>query len=117
MFLIARRIVSSPFGRSLAGIRENPIRMQALGAPVSLRLIAIYTVGASMAGIAGALLTQTSQFVALRVLSFEMSGAVLIMLILGGVGRLYGAFVGTAIYMIVQDSAAKTTPYYWYFWL
>ena len=117
MFLIARRIVFSPFGRSLAGIRENPIRMQALGAPVSVRLIAIYTVAAFMAGIAGALLTQTSQFVGLRVLSFEMSGAALIMLILGGTGRLYGAFVGTAIYMIVQDSAAKTTPYYWYFWL
>lgn len=117
MFLIARRIVFSPFGRSLAGIRENPIRMQALGAPVSVRLIAIYTVAAFMAGIAGALLTQTSQFVGLRVLSFEMSGAALIMLILGGTGRLYGAFVGTAIYMTVQDSAAKTTPYYWYFWL
>ncbi|HEX6843066.1 MAG TPA: branched-chain amino acid ABC transporter permease, partial [Stellaceae bacterium] len=93
-WLAARRLVHSPFGRSLTGIRENEARMHAIGSPVFRRRLTIYVIAAALAGIAGALLAQTTQFVALEVLSFERSGAVLIMLILGGVGRLYGAFIG-----------------------
>ena len=116
-WLAARRLVHSPFGRSLTGIRENEARMHAIGSPVFRRRLTIYVIAAALAGIAGALLAQTTQFVALEVLSFERSGAVLIMLILGGVGRLYGAFIGVPLYMILQDRFAQADPVYWNFWI
>jgi branched-chain amino acid transport system permease protein len=110
-----RRLIYSPFGASLAGIRENNVRMHAVGAPVYRRLLIVYTFSAAIAGVAGALLTQTNQFVGLNVLGFEPSGELLVMLILGGVGRLYGAFVGPLIFLIAQDFLAKQFPEYWYF--
>jgi branched-chain amino acid transport system permease protein len=113
----ARMIVHSPFGRSLTGIRENLPRMHAIGAPVLWRLVTIYAISAALAGVAGAVQAQTTQFVSLSVLSFELSGAVLIMLILGGTGRLYGAFIGTPLYMIAQDQLAQQDPVYWLFWI
>lgn len=113
----ARRIVHSPFGRSLTGIRENEARMHAIGSPVFRRRVAIYAISAVLAGVAGALLAQTTQFVALEVLSFERSGTILIMLILGGVGRLYGAFIGVPLFMILQDRFAQADPVYWDFWI
>ena len=110
-----RRIIYSPFGAMLTGIRENRARMHAVGAPVYWRLVLVYTISATMAGVAGALLTQVNQFVGLNVLGLEPSGDLLVMLILGGVGRLYGAFVGPVIYLIAQDYLAKQYPEYWYF--
>jgi branched-chain amino acid transport system permease protein len=110
---LIRRLVYSPFGASLVGIRENFVRMSAIGSPVYGRLLTIYTVSAAIAGAAGALITQTNQFVGLNVLSFESSGELLVMLILGGVGRIYGAFLGPAVYMIAQDQLAKQFPEYW----
>jgi branched-chain amino acid transport system permease protein len=116
-WLFARRLVHSSFGQSLIGIRENTARMHAIGAPVRRRLLTIYTISAALAGIAGALLTQTTEFVGLTVLGFQRSGEVLIMLVFGGVGRLYGAFVGATLYMIAQDQLAKMDPEFWYFWI
>lgn len=116
-WLAARRIVQSPFGRGLIGIRENEERMRAIGSPVFRRRLVIYAVSAALAGIAGGLMAQTTQFVALDALGFERSGVVLIMLILGGVGRLYGAFIGAPLYMILQDGFAQQDPVYWYFWI
>ncbi len=116
-WLVARQIVHSPFGRSLTGIRENVERMHAIGANVRGRLITIYTIAAVMAGIAGGLLAQTTQFAALNWLGFEASGAILIMLILGGSGRLYGAFIGVPIYMVLQDILARIDPAYWFGWI
>ena len=110
-------LVDSPFGRSLVGIRENEIRMRSLGAPVFRRVLAAYTVSAALAGIAGALSAQTTQFVALKSISFSLSAEILIMLILGGVGRLYGAFLGPAVYMVAQDAFAKGDPVFWSFWI
>jgi len=112
---IVRRIIYSPFGAMLTGIRENATRMHAIGAPVYWRLVLIYTISATMAGVAGALLTQVNQFVGLNVLGLEPSGDLLVMLILGGVGRLYGAFIGPVAYIVVQDTLAKQYPEYWYF--
>ncbi|HEX4328138.1 MAG TPA: branched-chain amino acid ABC transporter permease [Burkholderiales bacterium] len=112
---LVRRLVYSPFGASLTGIRDNSVRMQAIGAPVYLRLLLVYTFSALLAGVAGALLTQANQFVGLNVLGFEPSGELLVMLILGGVGRMYGAFVGPIVYLIAQDYLAKQFPEYWYF--
>ena len=109
-----RRIIYSPFGAMLTGIRENTTRMHAIGAPVYWRLVLVYTISATMAGVAGALLTQVNQFVGLNVLGLEPSGDVLVMLILGGVGRLYGAFIGPVVYLIAQDYLAKQYPEYWY---
>ncbi len=112
---LVRRIIYSPFGASLTGLRENSIRMHAIGAPVYWRLVLVYTLSATIAGAAGALLTQTNQFVGLNVLGFEAGGELLVMLILGGVGRVYGAFVGPLVYLLAQDQLAKQFPAYWYF--
>jgi branched-chain amino acid transport system permease protein len=116
-WLIARHLVHSSFGRSLVGIRENVARMHAIGSPVRRRLLTAYTIAAALAGIAGALLAQTTQFVGLTVLGFQRSGEIVIMLVFGGVGRLYGAFVGATLYMIAQDQLAKMDPEFWYFWI
>jgi len=116
-WLFARRLIHSPFGQSLIGIRENAARMHAIGSPLRLRLVAIYTISAALAGVAGALLAQTTQFVGLTVLGFQRSGEIVIMLVFGGAGRLYGAFIGATLYMIAQDQLAKLDPTYWYFWI
>jgi branched-chain amino acid transport system permease protein len=116
-WLAARYIVHSPFGRSLTGIRENVRRMHAIGAPVARRRLVIYTIAAGFAGVSGALIAQTTQFVSLSFLSLERSGTVLIMLIIGGIGRLYGAFIGVPLYMIAQDRFSAIDPVYWYFWI
>ncbi len=110
LFLLVRSLIYSPFGRSLT---ENVDRMHAIGAPVLQRKIAVYVIAAAIAGIAGGLLTQTTEFVADEVLSFGRSGDVLVVLILGGAGRLYGGFVGAVIYMVAQDQLAKAYPAYW----
>src|SRR5918912_697391 len=114
-WLVVRRLIYSPYGAMLTGLRENTVRMHAIGAPVYWRLVLVYTISATMAGIAGALLAQVNQFVGLNVLGLEPSGELLVMLILGAVGRLYGAFVGPVVYLIAQDYLAKQYPEYWYF--
>jgi branched-chain amino acid transport system permease protein len=116
-WLLARQIVNSPFGRSLTGARENTARMHAIGAPVTRRRVIVYTVSAGLAGASGALIAQTTSFVGLTSLSLERSGNALIMLIIGGVGRLYGAFIGVPLFMIAQDRFSTIDPVYWYFWL
>ncbi|MEP7182186.1 MAG: branched-chain amino acid ABC transporter permease [Betaproteobacteria bacterium] len=117
LFVVARRIVSSPFGLSLRGIRENGRRMPAIGAPVTRRLVVIYTVSAAMAGVAGGLLAQTTQFVGLDVFGFPRSADLMIMLVLGGAGRLYGGLVGAAVFMIAHHYLSDLNPVYWEFWL
>jgi branched-chain amino acid transport system permease protein len=117
VFVLLRRVVRSPFGLALRGIRENPKRMSAIGTPVTRRLVLAFTLSASIAALAGALLAQTTQFVGLDTLAFPRSAEVLIMLVLGGVGRLYGAILGAAIFMIAQDRLAGMNPVYWQFWL
>ena len=117
LFVFLRRLVRSPFGLSLRGIRENRARMPAIGAPVRRRLVAAFTLGAAVAGVAGALLAQTTQFVGLDTLGFNRSAELLIMLVLGGTGRLYGAVIGTAVFMMAQDYLSGINPVYWQFWL
>ena len=116
-FLIARRIVHSPFGLALRGIRENAVRMPAIGAPSRAHLRKAYTIAAVMAGIAGALLTHTTSTVSLETLSFGRSADVLVILILGGAGRLYGGLIGAIIYMVARDQFSGLNPQYWYFWI
>jgi len=116
-FLFARRVINSPFGLSLRAIRENRARMPALGAPIRARLRTVYTIAAALAGTAGALSAQTTQFVALETLSFQRSAELLVMLVLGGAGRLYGGLAGAIIFMVARDQLADLNPQYWYFWL
>jgi branched-chain amino acid transport system permease protein len=115
LFLLARRITYSPFGQALAGIRENVRRMHAIGSPVHRRLVTAYTISAAIAGVAGGLYAQSNGFVTLTAFGFDRSASVLVMLILGGTGRLYGALVGAAVYMILEDSLAKLSPEFWIF--
>ncbi|RZT31284.1 branched-chain amino acid ABC transporter permease [Cupriavidus agavae] len=117
MFLLARRIVFSPFGLSLRGIREGARRMPAIGTNVPARLRAVFTLAAAIAGVAGGLLAQTTQFVGMDVLGFPRSAELLVMLVLGGTGRLYGALIGAALFMIAQDVLAGINPVYWQFWI
>jgi branched-chain amino acid transport system permease protein len=117
LFVIARRIVNSPFGLSLRSVHDNPLRASAIGIHVNGRLVAIYTIAAGYAGVAGALLTQSTQFASLSVLDFERSADVLLMLIIGGVGYLYGGLIGAILFKLVQDYLASVTPQYWQFWL
>ena len=114
-FYVVRRIVYSPFGQALVGIRENVGRMHALGSPVHWRLVVAYTISAGVAGIAGALFAHTNTLVTLGVFDFDQSAAVLMMLILGGAGWLYGAFIGAALYMVLQNELAKLSPAFWQF--
>jgi len=117
IFLVARRLVHSPFGLSLRGIRENALRMPAIGAPSRAHIRKIYTISAVMAGAAGALLAQTTSTVSLEVLGFQNSADVLVILILGGAGRLYGGVVGAIVYMVARDQFSGVNPQYWYFWI
>ncbi len=117
LFVAARRLVYSPFGLALRSIRGNPLRATAVGIPVNARLVAIYTVAAAYAGVAGALLTQTTQFCSLDVFSFERSADLLLVLILGGIGYLYGGVLGAIGFKLLQDWLAALTPQYWQFWI
>src|SRR5262247_4405869 len=117
LFLLARRIVNSPFGLSLLSLKGNPLRASAVGISVNGRLVAIYTVSAGYAGLAGALLTQTTQFCSLDVFSFERSADVLLALTIGGIGYLYGGIVGSVLFKLMQDYLANLTPQYWQFWI
>jgi branched-chain amino acid transport system permease protein len=117
LFVVARRVVASPFGLSLRGVRENVKRMPAIGAPVTKRLIAVYTLSAAMAGVAGGLLAQTTQFVGLDVFGFPRSADLMIMLVLGGAGRLYGGVLGAAVFMVAHHFLSGLNPIYWQFWL
>ncbi|WP_226952793.1 branched-chain amino acid ABC transporter permease [Mesopusillimonas faecipullorum] len=117
VFVFVRTLVHAPFGRMLVGIQLNSLRMSAVGTPVRRRLIIVYAIAGAIAGIAGALNAQTNEFVGPTVLSLELSAGVLTMLIFGGVGRLYGAFVGAAFYMVLHDYLARAEPAYWYLWL
>ena len=112
-FLLVRTLVYSPYGESLTGIRENTLRMHAVGSPVRKRLIVCYTISAAVAGIAGGLWAQTNAYVNLGALGLDRAATVLIILILGGYGRLYGAFVGAVAYMVLQHFLSKLYPTAW----
>jgi branched-chain amino acid transport system permease protein len=117
LFLLARRIVYSPFGLSLRAIRNNPLRAAAIGIPVNKRLIAVYTLSAFYAGIAGALFTQTTALASLDVFSFERSADLMLVLVIGGTGYLYGGLIGAVVFRMLQEFFSTITPQYWQFWI
>ena len=117
LFILARRIVHSPFGLSLRAIKGNSLRASAVGISVNARLVGVYTLAAAYAGAAGALLTQVTAFCSLDVFSFERSADLLMVLILGGTGYLYGGLIGAVVFKLMQDWLAAATPQYWQFWI
>ncbi len=117
LFLLARHLVHSPFGATLKAVRDNRLRAMAIGIPVTQRLVVVYTVAAGMAGAAGSLLAQTSGFASLEVFGIERSADVLLMLVIGGVGWLYGGIAGAIVFKLLHDLIADITPQYWTFWI
>jgi len=112
-FIVVRTIVYSPFGESLTGIRENTLRMHAVGAPVRKRLVICYTISGAIAGVAGALWAQSNAYVNMSTFSLDRAATVLIIIVLGGYGRLYGAFIGAVAYMALSHYLAKIYPTAW----
>jgi branched-chain amino acid transport system permease protein len=117
LFALARRLVQSPFGLSLAAIRENRLRAGALGIPTSRRIFAIYALAAAYAGVAGALLAQTTAIASLDLFEFHRSADVMLMLIIGGGGYLYGGLIGAAAFIVLKNVISEQTPEYWEFWI
>jgi branched-chain amino acid transport system permease protein len=115
--VLLRRMVSSPFGATLKAIRDNRLRAMAIGIPVGRRLAVAYTVAAGMAGAAGALLAQTTGFASLDVFEFHRSADVMLVLVIGGVGWLYGGVAGALVFKLMQDTLSSITPQYWTFWI
>ena len=117
LFVVMRHLVRSPFGATLKAIRDNRLRAMAIGIPVVSRIAVVYTVAAAVAGAAGALLAQTTGFASLDVLAFDRSADVLLMLVIGGVGWLYGGIAGAVVFKLLQDLLSSVTPQYWMFWI
>ena len=116
-FLLARRIAQSPFGATLKAIRDNRLRAMAIGIPVTAKLAQVYTLAAALAGAAGALLTQTTGFASLDLFEFHRSADVMLILVIGGVGWLYGGILGAIGFKLLQDVISSITPQYWTFWV
>ena len=114
---VARRLVHSPFGYSLQALRDNRLRASSIGLSVNARLVAVYTVAAAIAGAAGALLAQTSGFSSLDVFDFHRSAEVMLVLVIGGTGYLYGGIFGAIVFKLLHDLISAWTPQYWNFWL
>jgi len=117
LFVLARRWVHSPWGATLMAVRDNPLRAMAIGIPVHNRLAVVYTVAAALAGAAGALMAQTTGFASLDVFALERSADVMLMLVIGGVGWLYGGVVGAVVFKLMHDVISGITPQYWTFWM
>ena len=117
LFALARRWVHSPWGATLMAVRDNPLRAAAIGISVPQRLAAVYTLAAGVAGAAGALLAQTTGFASLDVFALERSADAVLMLVIGGVGWLYGGVLGAVVFKLLHDLISAWTPQYWTFWM
>jgi branched-chain amino acid transport system permease protein len=117
LFVLARHLVNAPFGATLQAIRDNRLRAMAIGIPVTQRLAVVYTIAAGMAGAAGALLAQTSGFASLDVFEFHRSADVMLVLVVGGTGWLYGGVLGALVFTLLQNFVSSITPQYWTFWI
>lgn len=117
LFVLARRWVQSPWGATLMAVRDNPLRAMAIGISVPSRLAVVYTLAATLAGAAGALMAQTTGFASLDVFALDRSADVMLMLVIGGVGWLYGGVVGAVVFKLMHDVISAITPQYWTFWI
>jgi branched-chain amino acid transport system permease protein len=116
-FILLRRVIHSPLGGTLMAIRDNRLRAMAIGIPVNERLVVAYTLSAAVAGAAGALMTQTTGFASLDLFEFHRSADVMLILVVGGTGWLYGGVAGAIVFKLMQDFLSSITPQYWMFWI
>ncbi len=111
-WLFCRVLLASRFGRVLRAARENALRVQAVGLePYPFRLIA-YVIAGAIGGLAGVLLANATEFVSPAYLSWQRSGELLFMVILGGVGRLHGAILGAIAYVLLEERLAALTEHW-----
>ncbi|TCR87690.1 amino acid/amide ABC transporter membrane protein 2 (HAAT family) [Rhizobium sp. BK376] len=113
VILLLRLLVRSPFGMLCRGIKEDPLRIRAMGASPKLALIKMYVISGAVAGIGGALNAISTQVVGLDSLSFTQSAEALVMLVLGGTGSLFGALTGTIVFMLFEDYVSSVNPFHW----
>jgi branched-chain amino acid transport system permease protein len=116
-FVLMRRVVHSPLGLSLQALRDNRVRLAAIGLSVEGRLAAVYALGAALAGASGALLAQTTGFASLDVLEFHRSADVMLALVIGGAGWLWGGLIGAIAFKVLHDFISAFTAQYWTFWI
>ncbi len=114
VFVFLKRVTESPFGLALKGIRENTQRMPAIGAPVARHLAMAYTMSGAIAGLAGAVLAQTSHFASLDMLGFDRSAEVMMMTTIGGSGSIPGVVMGAAAFGFMKDYLSTVSPKYWH---
>jgi branched-chain amino acid transport system permease protein len=116
-FVLSRRLVHSPLGATLEALRDNRLRAMAIGIPVTARLVVAYTIAGGMAGAGGALLAQTTSFASVEVFAFDRSADLVLLVVIGGTGWLYGGVIGAVIFKLLQDWISSITPQYWTFWI
>ncbi|KRI01252.1 branched-chain amino acid ABC transporter permease [Curvibacter sp. PAE-UM] len=117
LFVLARRLVHSPLGGTLKALRDNRLRAMAIGIPVTSRLAVIYTIAAGVAGAAGGLMAQTSSFASVDLFAFDRSADLMLLVVIGGTGWLYGGVAGAIVFKVMQDWISSITPQYWTFWI
>jgi branched-chain amino acid transport system permease protein len=113
VFVALKFVVASPFGMLCRGIRQDPVRIRAIGAFVFPVLLKMFVISGAVAGMGGALAAISTQVVGLDSVSFELSANALVMLVLGGLGTLYGALVGTVIFMSFEHVVSAINPFHW----
>jgi branched-chain amino acid transport system permease protein len=113
VFVLLRILVRSPFGMLARGVRQDRIRIAAMGASSHSVLMRMYVISGAVAGVGGALTAISTQVVGLDSLSFTLSAEALVMLVLGGTGSLYGALVGTVVFMLFEDTLSAANPFHW----
>jgi branched-chain amino acid transport system permease protein len=113
VFIVLRMIVRSPFGMLCRAIKQYPIRVRAMGAPVYATLVRMYAIAGAVAGLGGALSAISTQVIGLDSLSFNLSAEALVMLVLGGTGRLFGAMIGTLVFVWFEDMVSAINPFHW----
>lgn len=106
-----KHLTLSRYGRALAGIRQNELRMEALGYPVRRLKLVCFIIGAALAGLAGALLANQNGMASPSQLYWTQSGLLLMMVILGGVGQRYGGVLGAFVFLGLEESLAQLTEH------
>jgi branched-chain amino acid transport system permease protein len=106
------RIVNSRFGMVIQGLRSNEARMQAIGFPVMRYRLACFVIAGTMCGLAGALLANNTDFVSPAVMFWTRSGDLMVMVILGGMGSLFGPVIGAIVYLVLEEFLSQLTEYW-----
>jgi branched-chain amino acid transport system permease protein len=113
VFVVVQRLVHSPFGLMCRGIKDDDLRAKMIGVAIYPRLVLMYGISGAVAGVGGALTAMSTGVVGLDSVSFERSAEVLVMLVLGGAGHLWGALAGAVIFQIFEHIVSAANPFHW----